>query len=150
MLEKIGYAMPVPVNDKDNMYAFSNGSTIGVSTGYRGDTLQSLHVSELGKISRKYPDRALEIKTGAFPAASGKSSTITVESTAEGKQGDFYEYCTAARKLLNLAKSHTLSSLCSISSPGGEIQNTPLTLKLIFLTCWWNILQSYQANTALI
>ena len=102
MLKKIGYELPVPLTDKDGMYVFSNGSSIGVSIGYRGDTLQSLHVSELGKICRKYPDRAEEIKTGAFPAASGKDATITVESTAEGKEGDFYEYCDKAQKLLKL------------------------------------------------
>jgi len=102
MLKKLGYALPVPLTDKDGMYVFSNGSSIGVSIGYRGDTLQSLHVSELGKICRKYPDRAEEIKTGAFPAASGKGATITIESTAEGKQGDFYEYCNKAQKILKL------------------------------------------------
>jgi len=101
MLEKIGFALPTPLTDKNGMYVFSNGSSIGVSTGYRGDTLQSLHVSELGKICRRYPDRAEEIKTGAFPAASGKDSTITLESTAEGRAGDFYDYCVEARKILS-------------------------------------------------
>ena len=105
MLEKIGFALPVPVTDKNGMYVFSNGSSIGVSTGYRGDTLQSLHVSELGKICKKNPDRAEEIKTGAFPAASGKGATITIESTAEGRAGDFFDYCTAAQKILKLGKT---------------------------------------------
>lgn len=105
MFEKIGYKFPLPVNDKDNGYVFSNGSSIGVSTGYRGGTLQSLHISEFGKICKKYPDKAEEIVTGAFPSASGQSSTITIESTAEGRAGHFYEYCEAARKLKELDKT---------------------------------------------
>lgn len=98
MLELLGYEFPIPVNDKDNAYVFSNGSSIGVSTGYRGGTLQSLHVSEFGKICKKYPDKAQEIVTGAFNSV-GKNCTKTIESTAEGRQGYFYDYCTKARKL---------------------------------------------------
>jgi hypothetical protein len=97
MLAKIGYQFPIPTNDKDNAYVFSNGSSIGVSTGYRGGTLQSLHISEFGKICAKYPEKAKEIVTGAFNAI-GKNSTKTIESTAEGKQGYFFEYCDEAQK----------------------------------------------------
>ncbi len=100
MLELIGYALPKPVNDKDNGYVFSNGSSIGVSTGYRGGTLQSLHISEFGKICKKYPDKAKEIVTGAFNSV-GKNCTKTIESTAEGKQGYFFDYCREAEKLKN-------------------------------------------------
>ena len=98
MLEQIGFSLPVPVNDKDNAYVFSNGSSIGVSTGYRGGTLQSLHISEFGKIAKKYPDKAKEIVTGAFNSV-GKNCTKTIESTAEGKQGYFYDYCREAKKM---------------------------------------------------
>lgn len=101
LLELIGFALPKPRNDKDNGYVFDNGSSIGVSTGYRGGTLQSLHVSEFGKICKRYPEKAKEIVTGAFNAV-GKNGTITIESTAEGKAGYFYEYCMAAKKLLDL------------------------------------------------
>jgi hypothetical protein len=100
LIELIGYALPTPRNDKDNGYVFSNGSSIGVSTGYRGGTLQSLHVSEFGKICKKYPEKAKEIVTGAFNAV-GKNGSITIESTAEGKQGYFYDYCMDAKKLLD-------------------------------------------------
>ena len=100
LLLHIGYGLPKPRNDKDNGYVFTNGSSIGVSTGYRGGTLQSLHVSEFGKICKKYPDKAQEIVTGAFNAV-GKSGTITIESTAEGKSGYFYSYCMDAKKLLD-------------------------------------------------
>ena len=69
--------------------SFSNRSILKIGN-FRGDTLQSLHVSELGKIAKKFPDKALELKTGAFQAVSVKNK-ITIESTAEGKTGMFYE-----------------------------------------------------------
>jgi len=68
---------------------FSNGSTLKIGN-FRGDTLQALHVSELGKIAIKFPEKARELKTGAFEAV-GKGNKITIESTAEGKTGLFYD-----------------------------------------------------------
>ena len=68
---------------------FSNGSILKIGN-FRGDTLQGLHVSELGKIAKKYPEKAKELKTGAFQAV-GKNNKITIESTAEGRFGLFYE-----------------------------------------------------------
>lgn len=68
---------------------FSNGSILKIGN-FRGDTLQSLHVSELAKIAKKFPDKARELKTGAFQAI-GKENKIIIESTAEGKAGLFYE-----------------------------------------------------------
>lgn len=98
LLREVGYELPTPLNDKDNGYVFSNGSSIKVGTSYRGGTLQSLHVSEFGKICKKYPDKAKEIVTGAFEAVA-VGNVITIESTAEGKEGYFYDYCqTAERK----------------------------------------------------
>lgn len=99
LLAEIGYQLPVPKSDKGNAYVFSNGSAIKVSTSYRGDTLQRLHVSEFGKICKKYPDKAKEIVTGAFEAVPAEGGIITLESTAEGKEGYFYEYSETARKL---------------------------------------------------
>jgi hypothetical protein len=95
LLASLGYTLPTPTNDKDNGYVFSNGSSIQVSTSYRGGTLQSLHISEFGKICRKYPEKAKEIVTGAFEAVA-VGNVITIESTAEGKQGYFYDYCNNA------------------------------------------------------
>lgn len=74
--------------------SFSNKSILKIGN-FRGDTLQGLHVSELGKIAKKYPDKARELKTGAFQAV-GKNNKITVESTAEGRSGLFYEMWTKA------------------------------------------------------
>ena len=77
------------VVDNQEGMVFSNGSHLRIGN-FRGDTLQSLHVSELAKIAKKYPDKAQELKTGAFQAVS-INNRITIESTAEGKSGLFYE-----------------------------------------------------------
>lgn len=74
---------------------FVNGSSIAVGTSFRGGTLTYLHISEFGKICAKYPHKAKEIVTGAFEAVS-KDCVITIESTAEGKVGYFYDYCQEA------------------------------------------------------
>ena len=91
----------VDSNNKSGMY-FSNKSILKIGN-FRGDTLQSLHVSELGKIAKKYPEKAKELKTGAFQAVSS-NNRITIESTAEGKSGLFYDmWIKAERKqLLNM------------------------------------------------
>lgn len=101
MLEMMEFRLPVPINDRDNAYIFDNDSEISVSTGFRGGTLQSLHISEFGKICKKFPEKAVEIVTGAFPAVSGEGGSITIESTAEGRQGYFFEYCDKAKKKLD-------------------------------------------------
>lgn len=76
--------------------SFSNGSSIRVSTSLRSGTIQILHISEYGKISVKRPDQATEIRTGAFEAV-GQGQMIFVESTAEGREGEFYELCKRAQ-----------------------------------------------------
>jgi len=97
VLNAVGYDLPLPLSDKDNSYVFSNGSSIKVSTSYRGGTLQSLHISEFGNICKKFPEKSKEIVTGAFEAvASG--GRLTIESTADGKSGYFYDYSTQSKK----------------------------------------------------
>lgn len=95
---EIGLRLPAPSSDKGDSYVFDNGSSIRVSTSYRGGTLQRLHVSEFGKICRKYPDKAQEIVTGAFEAV-GLGNQVTLESTAEGREGYFFDYCALGQKL---------------------------------------------------
>jgi hypothetical protein len=73
-----------------------NPSKITISVSARGGTVTLLHVSELGKIGLKFPQRAEEIKTGSFPAA--EQGITVVESTAEGAFGLFYELCEPAMK----------------------------------------------------
>lgn len=84
-------------NDRSGELVFANGSSITVGTAFRGGTLAYLHISEFGKICAKYPDKAREIVTGAFEAV-GKDCVITIESTAEGKQGYFFNYCQQAEQ----------------------------------------------------
>ena len=81
-------------NDRTGFLSFDHGSEIGVSVSARSGTLQRLHVSEFGKICAKYPDKAREIVTGSFPAV-GKNPK-TLESTAEGQEGYFYQYAMDA------------------------------------------------------
>lgn len=72
-------------------------SRIKVSTSFRSDTINFLHISEFGKICAKKPDKAEEIVTGAIEAVP-ESGFIFVESTAEGQSGQFYEMTHKARK----------------------------------------------------
>jgi hypothetical protein len=78
--------------------------TIGVSA--RGGTVNLLHVSELGKIALKFPQRAEEIKTGAIPAVPLDGIAV-IESTAEGAFGLFYELCEPAMKRLEAGTPET-------------------------------------------
>ena len=87
-------------NDSARELRFANGSVIRVGTSLRSGTYQLLHVSEYGKLCAKYPDRALEVKTGAFPTVP-KDGTIWVESTAEGRGGGFYEMSIDAQRSAN-------------------------------------------------
>lgn len=76
---------------------FANGSSFSVGTSARGGTVQFLHISEMGKIAKKYPEKAREIVTGAFEAVP-LNGVIVVESTAEGNGGEFFDICDAALK----------------------------------------------------
>ncbi len=84
--------------DSADSLRFSNGSSIRVGVSLRSGTLQRLHVSEYGKLCAKYPDRAKEVKTGAFNTVH-VGQKIVVESTAEGRGGQYYEMVEIARKL---------------------------------------------------
>lgn len=84
-----------PTTDRAGEYKFPNGSVFSVDTSFRGGTLSRLHVSEFGKISKKYPLKAKEIVTGAFESVP-KNGFIDIESTAEGMSGEFYDLCQEA------------------------------------------------------
>ena len=107
--EKVKYAydkLPAEIkaanpasNDSAGELVFKKGGSLYVSTSFRGGTLRYLHVSEFGKICAKYPDKAREIVTGAFEAVS-TGCFATIESTAEGRAGYFFDYCQTAEKAL--------------------------------------------------
>lgn len=106
ILNNLLIGLPTLVTDAAEQVEFSNGSGISVGTSHRGDTLQKLLVSEYGKVSAATPEKAREIKTGALNAV-GIGQQIFVESTAEGKSGEFYELCQQARRLKNARKTLT-------------------------------------------
>lgn len=94
----------VPIKtDNVTKICWANGSFLVVALSARGLTLQRLHVSEYGKICAKYPDKAREIQTGAFPSV-GQNGIIVVESTAEGNEGPFYEMVQDAKALQDSKK----------------------------------------------
>lgn len=103
---KLGYenlpdaikAMVPVTSDTLTSMTFGNGSKVRVGTSMRGGTLNFLHVSEFGKISAKYPDKAREIVTGTLPAVPDDGVAF-IESTAEGREGEFYTMTMAAKAL---------------------------------------------------
>jgi hypothetical protein len=72
-----------------------NGASIKVSTSARSGTAHRLHISEFGKISARYPGKAIEVVSGSIPAVP-TSGVVVIESTAEGQEGKFYEMTTRA------------------------------------------------------
>lgn len=72
-----------------------NNSSIRVATSMRSGTIHRLHVSEFGKIGAKYPDKAKEVVTGSIPAVP-TSGVLIIESTAEGREGEFYKMTSRA------------------------------------------------------
>ena len=100
-------ALPLKKNDSGEILISHDPnhqqlSGIRVGTSLRSGTLQYLHISELGKIAAKFPDKALEVKTGTLNSVSSNGIVI-IESTAEGREGLFYEMCQRA---MNSAKNH--------------------------------------------
>ena len=84
----------------------SNGSTLRVGTSMRSSTLQLLHISEFGKICAKFPDKAREIVTGSLNALA-PGQYVFIESTAEGREGYFYQMCKEAQAAQELEKKLT-------------------------------------------
>ncbi len=82
--------------DSANMLKFSNGSSIRVGTSLRSSTFQYLHISEFGKICAKYPEKAQEIITGSLNTVA-PGQYVFIESTAEGRDGYFYDICKRAQ-----------------------------------------------------
>lgn len=98
---------------------FSNGSTVRVGTSMRGGTPNFVHVSEFGKICAKYPDKAREVLTGTLPAVP-IDGVIFIESTAEGRDGAFYQMSSEAK---------------AAKDEGRKL--SPLEFKLHFAS-WWD------------
>ena len=101
-----------------------NGSEVRVAVSFRSANIHRLHVSELGKICSKYPARAEEILTGSFPAVHPQmGGKITVESTAEGAGGAFFDLCM-----------RSLADTAQAKKEGRKLN--PLQFKFHFYP-WW-------------
>ncbi|NUS38253.1 MAG: DNA packaging protein, partial [Lysobacter sp.] len=98
--------LPIVRRDMSGQVEFKNGSTIEVSTSHRGGTLDFLHISEYGPMCAMYPLRAQEVKSGALNTVKA-GGIVTIESTAMGAFGDFYEVCKRAERHDRLVDSKT-------------------------------------------
>jgi hypothetical protein len=74
---------------------FANGSSVEVGTSLRSGTYQMVHISEFGKLCAKFPEKAREIVTGTLETVH-PGNLVFIESTAEGNDGYFYDYCMEA------------------------------------------------------
>lgn len=83
------------VGDSAKELSFKHGSVIRVGTSLRSSTLQFLHISEFGKICAKYPEKAREVITGALNTIH-PGQFVVIESTAEGREGAYYDICQNA------------------------------------------------------
>jgi hypothetical protein len=54
--------------------------------------LQYLHISEYGKLCSQFADKAREVRTGALNTLQA-GQVVFIESTAEGREGHFFELC---------------------------------------------------------
>lgn len=118
-------------NDAAGELVFSKGGSIYIGTSFRGGTLRYLHISEFGKICAKYPHKAREIVTGAFEAVSDQCF-VTIESTAEGRAGYFFDYTQQAEKQ-HLAKTPL----------------DPLDWKFFFFSWWHDKKYTQESDKAL-
>ena len=78
---------------------FNNGSSVRCGTSMRGSTLKYLHISEFGKICATDPAKEREIITGSLNTLAPGKSYVFIESTAEGREGAFYEMCKKAQDM---------------------------------------------------
>lgn len=95
-----------------------NGGQIFVSMTTRSGTIQYLHISEFGYVCAKFPDKAEEIVTGAINSVHA-GNVVSIESTAAGREGYFYDFVMEAEKA---------------RKEGREL--TPLDFKIFFFP-WW-------------
>ena len=96
----IGGMIPKHTKNDAGELRLENNSSVRVGTSFRSASIHRNHVSELAKICAKYPSRATEIISGTFPAIHPQEGGCnTVESTAEGAAGIFYDMCQEARAI---------------------------------------------------
>ena len=89
---------PLAADNADELLFAHNNSSIRVATSMRSGTIHRLHVSEFGKICAKYPDKAQEVVTGSIPAVP-TNGILVIESTAEGREGEFFNMVEQSQRL---------------------------------------------------
>lgn len=117
-----------PNTDSAYELVFPNGSTIFVSMTTRSGTIQFLHISEFGYVCQKFPEKAEEIVTGAINSVDA-GQMVSIESTAAGREGYFYDFCMEAEKL---------------RKEGREL--SPLDFKIFFFPWWVEPSYSMEGN----
>lgn len=83
-----------------------NNSSVRVATSMRSGTLHRLHISEMGKICAKFPEKADEVVKGSLPAVPIDGIAV-IESTAEGKDGHYYQMTQRARAMSESKSPHS-------------------------------------------
>lgn len=94
------------IGDSAVEYQFTNNSVMRVSTSLRSGTYQMVLITEFGKICARFPEKATEIVTGTLPAVPAKG-VVFIESTAEGEEGYFYDYCQEAMEAKRMNRALT-------------------------------------------
>jgi len=92
------------LTDNTEEIIFENGSSITVGISLRSGTYNFIHISEYGKICAKDPGKASEIKSGALNTLA-PGQLCFIESTAEGRSGDFFDKATNAQQLADAGKA---------------------------------------------
>jgi hypothetical protein len=100
-------SMPLVKRTASQIVFRHNGASVVVTSSGRSGTAHRLHVSELGKMATKYPGKAKEVITGSLPSVP-KNGIATVESTAEGQEGRFYDLVQVAKAAAESDKVLTL------------------------------------------
>ncbi len=89
---------PLAADNADELLFGHNNSSVRVATSMRSGTIHRLHISEFGKICAKFPDKAAEVVTGSIPAVP-TNGVLVIESTAEGRNGEFFELVQRAESM---------------------------------------------------
>lgn len=96
--EEMRERLPLARDSATELLFAHNNSSVRVATSMRSGTIHRLHVSEFGKICAKYADKAQEVVTGSIPAVP-TNGILIIESTAEGREGEFFKMVERAEKL---------------------------------------------------
>ena len=122
--EEIRDRFPLARDSAVELLFAHNNSSVRVATSMRSGTIHRLHVSELGKISARFPHKAKEVMTGSIPAVP-TTGILVIESTAEGANGEFYHLSQRAEAL-----HHRASELCFIAnSVSFPVHHEPTTVR---------------------